>query len=146
MKHIILLSLLIICLNSYAQFSPDTAINKFASEWINRPYKFGGGTKAGIDCSNLTKTFYKDTYGIDIGRVAIEQWNRSKRIPENELKPGDLVFFSSKTSPSGWHVGIYIGDNKFLHASNRNEGVKISPLKTGIYKTMYKGAGRFNHL
>jgi hypothetical protein len=81
-------------------------------------------------------------YSCNIGTVAYKQWNETKRISKMNLEIGDIVFFRSSVSPSGWHCGIYIGDNKFVHASNRMEGVKISDLDEYYYKKNYKGAGR----
>jgi cell wall-associated NlpC family hydrolase len=63
-------------------------------------------------------------------------------VSKASLEVDDIVFFSSKISPSGWHCGIYIGNNKFVHSSNRREGVKISDLSEYPYNRSYKGAGR----
>jgi cell wall-associated NlpC family hydrolase len=75
--------------------------------------------------------------------VAWKQWHQTKRITKDSLEIGDIVFFSSKTSPSRWHCGIYIGNNKFVHSSNKREGVKVSDLNEHRYIKSYKGAGRF---
>ena len=85
---------------------------------------------------------YKEVYGEQLENVAWKQWQQTKRISRPSLKVGDIVFFNSNLSPSGWHCGIYIGDNKFVHASNRREGVKISDMNSYPYNRSYKGAGR----
>ena len=121
----------------------DTLLNKFMIYWLRRPYKFGGNSEKGIDCSKLTKRLYKDVYNKIIGDIAEEQFDQSKRIKRDSLQLGDLVFFRSKQSPSGWHCGAYIGNTYFLHAANRYEGVKISSLDEPRYKKTIRGFGRF---
>ena len=82
---------------TYSKFEPP--VEKFINEWSGVPYKFGGKTKKGIDCSKLTQKFYKEVYNIDIPEVCWKQWNHTQRIPKDSLKTGDLVFFNSKRSP-----------------------------------------------
>ena len=120
----------------------ESSVEKFITEWKGVPYKFGGKTKKGIDCSKLTQRFYKDVYNINIPEVCWKQWNYTKRIQKDSLQEGDLVFFNSKRSPSGWHVGIYLGNNLFLHAPKKHDVVKISSLNDSNYKKAFKGAGR----
>ena len=68
----------------------------------------------------------------------------TKRILKDSLTTGDIVFFRSNLSPSGWHCGLYLGNGTFAHAANKKEGVKISSLSEPRYLRSYKGAGRFN--
>ncbi|MEY4334591.1 MAG: hypothetical protein RLZZ196_3341 [Bacteroidota bacterium] len=145
MKKLIILIVLFISSStiSFAQYCENESVNRFIVEWIGKPYKLGGFSSSGIDCSGLVKKFYKDICEIDIPRVCYQQWNATTRILKSDLVIGDIVFFNSPVSPSGWHCGIYIGGNKFLHASNRIEGVKISSLDDDLYKKRYKGAGHF---
>jgi len=142
MKKVLLILFTFCTITTFAQYCKDNEVNKFIKEWIGKPYRLGGSTKTGIDCSNFTRTFYKAIYNCEIGYVAYKQWNETKRIYKTDLQIGDILFFHSSVSPSGWHCGIYIGDNKFVHASNRMEGVKISDLDEYYYKKNYKGAGR----
>ena len=121
----------------------DTLLNKFMMYWLRKPYKFGGNSEKGIDCSKLTKRLYKDVYNKIIGDIAEEQFDQSRRIKRDSLQLGDLVFFRSRQSPSGWHCGAYIGNTYFLHAANRYEGVKISSLDEPRYKKTIRGFGRF---
>jgi len=121
----------------------QTTIDSFIDEWKGTPYRLGGRSKSGIDCSQFTKRLYKDVYNKQLADVAWKQWNQTKRITKDSLEIGDIVFFSSKTSPSRWHCGIYIGNNKFVHSSNKREGVKVSDLNEHRYIKSYKGAGRF---
>jgi cell wall-associated NlpC family hydrolase len=121
----------------------QTTLDSFINEWKGTPYRLGGRSKSGIDCSQFTKRLYKDVYNKQLDDVAWKQWNQTKRIIKDSLEIGDIVFFSSKTSPSRWHCGIYIGNNKFVHSSNKREGVKVSDLNEHRYIKSYKGAGRF---
>lgn len=125
--------------STYKTFSP---LDQFAYYWIGRPYKLGGSTEQGIDCSQLTKLCYKEVYGKDLANVAYKQWNQTERIKRDSLKAGDLIFFRSKQSPSGWHCGIYLGNDTFFHAANRYEGVKLSSLEEPKYKNTIRGFGR----
>lgn len=152
MKQIVIIVFSLISITSSAQkqaengfkdvVTSDTVLNKFMVHWLRKPYKFGGNSEKGIDCSQLTKRLYKDVYGKQIGDIAEEQWNQTQRIKRDSLQVGDLVFFRSKQSPSGWHCGAYIGNTYFIHAANRYEGVKISSLNEPRYSKTIKGFGR----
>lgn len=120
----------------------DTILNNFMLHWIGKPYKLGGSTERGIDCSQFNKRLYKDVYKKDLGNVAYKQWEQTERIKKDSLIVGDLVFFRSRQSPSGWHCGTYIGNTYFIHAANRYEGVKISSLEEPRYKVAVRGYGR----
>lgn len=121
----------------------DTILNNFMLHWIGKPYKLGGKTEKGIDCSQFNKRLYKEVYNIDLENVAYKQWNQTQRIPKDSLQIGDLVFFRSKASPSGWHTGVYLGNTYFIHAANRYEGVKISSLEEPRYKKSIRGFGKY---
>lgn len=121
----------------------EPRLDSFIHTWLGRPYRFGGKTERGIDCSQFSKRLYKDVYGLLIGDNCEMQWKASIRISKDSLRIGDVVFFNSRVSPSGWHCGVYIGERKFVHASNYRDGVKISSLDESMYMRLYKGAGRF---
>lgn len=154
MKQIIFIAVLVMLgITSMAQtnkatggiedvLTTDTILNKFMLHWIGKPYKLGGKTERGIDCSQFTKRFYKDVYNKQLENVAYKQWNQTMRIKKDSLQIGNIVFFRSRQSPSGWHCGIYLGETMFIHAANRYEGVKISSLLEPRYKNAYKGAGK----
>ena len=139
MKKILLVLFLSLSTLSYGQ---TKSLDSFINEWLGVPYRLGGNSKTGIDYSQFTKRLYKEVYSEQLENVAWRQWNQTKRILKAGLEIGDIVFFNSKLSPSGWHCGIYIGNNKFVHASNRREGVIISDLNSYPYNRSYKGAGR----
>jgi cell wall-associated NlpC family hydrolase len=128
--------------DSVIRFTQDSILNEFVVKWIGKPYKLGGTTERGIDCSQFNKRLYKDVYGLNLENVCYKQWNQTQRIKIVDLQVGDLIFFRSKASPSGWHCAVYIGETLFVHAANRYEGVKVSSLEDPRYKKTYRGAGR----
>jgi lipoprotein Spr len=160
MKQIIITTILVILgmtsmsqvKNKYTEFklpaisdeilTPDSILNKFMLYWIGKPYKLGGNSERGIDCSQFNKRLYKDVYNKVLGEVAYKQWEQTQRLKKDSLMVGDLVFFRSKASPSGWHTGTYIGNSYFIHAANKYEGVKISSIEEPRYKQMIRGYGR----
>ena len=117
-------------------------LSTFINEWMGVRYRLGGSTKNGIDCSQFTKKLYKEVYDIKLGNNCQQQWNQTKRVQRDSLVVGDILFFRSRISPSGWHCGLYLGDGNFVHAANRVEGVKISNLSEPRYDKHFKGAGR----
>jgi len=143
MKKFVLLVLLVIPTLSSAQTTQlDSTLNKFVTEWLGRPYKLGGKTEKGIDCSQFTKRLYQDVFNLVLPNVAYLQWNYTVRVAKEAMQIGDILFFRSKASPSGWHCGIYLGDNKFVHAASRKEGVIISEFIGTAYQYKFRGAGR----
>ena len=123
----------------------DSNLLSFIKEWKGIPYVLGGTTKKGIDCSGLNKRLYQTVYNIKLPDVCYKQWNVTSRVNRDSLIPGDLIFFRSTRSPSGWHCGCYIGDSMFFHAPQRGDVVKISSLEEEKYKRRYKGAGRITN-
>jgi probable lipoprotein NlpC len=112
--------------------------------WIGTPYKLGGETKAGIDCSAFTRAVYKSTYGVQIPRVVQDQKAMSTAVARDKLEVGDLVFFRTQgMGPmfKSWHVGIYVGNGEFAQSSGRR-GVIISRLDNYYWNKKYVGAGR----
>jgi lipoprotein Spr len=123
-------------------FTEDTILNKFILNWLGKPYKLGGRTEKGIDCSQFNKRLYQDVYKLTLENVCYKQWNQTGRIRRDSLMVGDLLFFTSRQSPSGWHCGVYIGNTYFVHAANRYEGVKVSSLSEPRYSRTFRGGGR----
>lgn len=126
---------------SHAQ-TQNEKLNSFVKEWLGVKYRYGGKTKNGIDCSQFNKRLYLDVYGINLENTCSKQWNQSKRIKIADLLEGDLLFFRSTISPSGWHCGVYLGNNRFVHAANKKQGVIISQLSEYRYRKSLKGIGR----
>lgn len=110
-----------------------------ANKYIGTPYKYGGITPKGFDCSGLVNYSYKQV-GKKLPRTAADMYKKGKTVKKTDLKKGDLVFFSTYKKGAS-HVGIYIGDNKFIHSSS-SKGVKIDKLSNSYWKTKYYGAKR----
>ena len=112
----------------------------FAKKMLNIPYRFGGNSFFGIDCSAYVKRVYS-MIGVDLPRSARQQFQEGKSVDGEELSIGDLVFFRTYASfPS--HVGIYMGNNLFIHASSRSKKVTIDSLDTPYYIKRFIGAKR----
>jgi len=110
--------------------------------YLNTPYKYGGNSLNGIDCSAFTQSVYKNSWLLDINRSARDQFQQGIVVDDRtELKFGDLVFFNTRRRVKPGHVGIYIGDNLFAHASSKL-GVTISSLEHDYYNKRYMGGRR----
>lgn len=113
----------------------------FAKKFMNIPYKFGGTSVMGIDCSAYVQRVY-DLIGIELPRSARLQFHEGEAVDKNSLTIGDLVFFKTYASfPS--HVGIYLGNDLFIHASSSERKIRISNITESYYVKRYIGARRF---
>ncbi len=111
-------------------------------KYLDTPYKYGGSTLNGIDCSAFTQSVYQDALSVNLNRTARDQFTQGKVISsKEELEFGDLVFFNTRRRVRPGHVGIYIGDGLFAHASTKG-GVMISSLEEDYYSKRYMGARR----
>lgn len=110
--------------------------------WLGVPYKYGGCSKDGTDCSCFVSTFYKDVYGISLPRKSEDMQLQSKTIEKDALQQGDLVFFKIEDVKIS-HVGIYISKGHFVH-STTSKGVMINSLDENYYKKYFHKAGRVN--
>ena len=117
-------------------------IANFALTFLGSTYVYGGASPSGFDCSGLSSYVYRH-FGYTITRNASGQYrDNGVRVDKQNLAPGDLVFFSSNGGASVTHVGIYIGDNEFVHASRTGIGVIISRLDSSYYINVWYGAKR----
>lgn len=115
----------------------------FAQKYMGVKYVYGGNTTSGFDCSGFTKHVYAN-YGISIDRVAADQANQGTKVSKSNLRVGDLVFFDTDGGHNYInHVGIYIGDGQFIHASSGAGRVVISGLWDGFYANTYMTARTF---
>lgn len=112
----------------------------FVSEWYGAPYKYGGCSKWGVDCSCFTGLLYQKVYGTSIERNASSIYKECKRVKQSKLKEGDFVFFKIG-SKSVSHVGVYLKDNKFVHAST-SRGVIINDLNEDYYRKHFYEGGK----
>ena len=109
---------------------------------LDVPYRLGGNTReTGFDCSGLVHAVYQQTLGLVLPRRAAEQADSTQRIDKDELKPGDLVFFNTMRR-SFSHVGIYIGDNKFIHAPRTGSRVRVENMGMKYWQSRFDGARR----
>lgn len=113
-------------------------LNQYAS-WKGVRYRMGGDTHRGIDCSAFVQRTFREQFGIDLPRSTYEQKTKGYHIARNQLRVGDLVLFRSGST--GRHVGIYLGNDKFVHASTSN-GVMISSLTDSYWKKRYREGRR----
>jgi cell wall-associated NlpC family hydrolase len=115
-------------------------------KYLNTPYKFGGNSWKGIDCSAFTQNVFEKSISLEIPRSAREQFQVGQEIDDRkDLKFGDLVFFNTRRRVKPGHVGIYIGENLFAHASRR-AGVTVSSLDDNYFSNRYMGARRIEGL
>jgi cell wall-associated NlpC family hydrolase len=110
-------------------------------KYLETPYKYGGNTEKGIDCSGFTLQVFEKSTGIKLPRSAREQFAVGEKVEREDLSFGDLVFFNTRRRSNPGHVGIYIGDDQFIHSST-SLGVTISSLQEAYYKKRYVGARR----
>ena len=116
---------------------------EFAMSLRGVPYKYGGKSTSGFDCSGYTYYVFKQ-FGINLSGGASTQLGYGVKISRAELLPGDLVFFSHPSYPGypAGHVGIYLGDNQFIHAPSPGKVVRVEDMGSGYYNDRYVGARR----
>ena len=128
-----------VLLSTPAEEVRNTKMFEFIDDWYGTPYRLGGTTKKGVDCSAFSQFLFASVYGLSIPRTAKEQYNLTNRISRTQLKEGDLIFFNTRGSIS--HVGVYLQNNKFVHASTSG-GVMISDIFDEYWARKFVGVGR----
>lgn len=118
----------------------NEALYQFIDGWIGIPYKYGGTNKSGVDCSGFVGTLYREVYKRNLPRTTSDQRKASIKVSKNSLREGDLVFFSISGKDS--HVGVFLANNHFVHAST-SKGVIISSLTNSYYQKVFAAGGRF---
>ncbi len=111
--------------------------------WLGTPYRFGGSSKRAIDCSAFVQNVFVEAGNLILPRTARNQFNIGYKVRRNELQFGDLIFFHTYTRRFPSHVGIYLGDDLFAHASSRY-GVTVSSLESTYYKKRFIGGRRLS--
>ncbi|HVS00036.1 MAG TPA: C40 family peptidase [Thermoanaerobaculia bacterium] len=109
--------------------------------WLGSPYRMGGSARSGIDCSGLVRAVY-GSLGVVLPRTAAGQFHQGVPVPDAELRPGDLVFFENTYKSGISHVGIYIGDGRFVHAAGRKRGVVVTAMAEPYFRSRFIGARR----
>lgn len=121
----------------------DTRANDvvlYALHLIDTGYRFGGkNPEAGLDCSGMVSYVYGNAAGLDLSGSAADIARRGRPVDNAQLRPGDLVFFNTRNRPYS-HVGIYVGDGRFIHAPNSNGKVRMESLTRGWFATRFEEA------
>lgn len=119
----------------------NIALLEKIDEWWGTPYCLGGNSKNCVDCSFFTLDVMNKIYKVNLKRTAAEQYEQSTKIDWNELKEGDLIFFKTEGRRNISHVGIYLTNNKFAHAST-SQGVTIGDLADPYWQRRLYSLGR----
>lgn len=120
---------------SQAAASSASKVISYASAQLGKPYVWGGNGASGYDCSGLVMAAYSQA-GVNLGRTTYTQVNNGSTVSMNNLKPGDLLFWGSASAP--YHVGIYVGNNQYIHAANPGQGVIKQTLSSYFYPSVAK--------
>ncbi|MGF1762147.1 NlpC/P60 family protein [Aliivibrio kagoshimensis] len=135
MRYLLIIALLSVagCSTTPSVSTSPVSQNKFVqtnsiftshyNNWKGTPYRLGGVSKTGIDCSAFVQITMRDVYRVDVARTTLQQQQQGKLIARGNQQPGDLIFF--KTGHKVRHVGVYLGEKQFMHAST-SKGVIIS--------------------
>ena len=119
----------------------STQLTSQLAAWKGTPYRYGGTTQKGIDCSGFVQKTFNERFNISLPRMTIHQVKVGAKVSKSELKPGDLLFFKTGRGENGLHVGIYDKDGTFIHAST-SKGVIRSSLNSRYWQDHYWQARR----
>jgi len=120
-----------------------TEVVLFALSLVDTGYRFGGkNPEAGLDCSGMVSYIYDRAAGLKLDGSAAQMAKQGRAVAYREMEPGDLVFFNTRNRPRS-HVGIYMGEGKFVHAPRSNGKVMVSSLRSGYFAARFEEARRF---
>jgi len=122
-----------------ARATPGDRAAAIALEQVGAPYRFGGSGPGGFDCSGLVQYSYRNA-GVHVPRTTGQLWSAAKTVTRGNLRAGDLLFFSIKGKMS--HVGMYLGEQRFVHAPQTGRTVSVGSLETPFYESALIRAGR----
>ena len=126
--------------HSVSEKASELVVN--AMGLLGVPYRRGGNSmETGFDCSGFVRAMYQQTVGLILPRRADQQAAATQTIEKTDLQPGDLVFFNTMRRAFS-HVGIYIGDNKFIHSPRSGAEVRVEDMRLSYWKTRFNGARR----
>lgn len=117
------------------------SLRQHQRNWRGTPYRLGGSSRKGIDCSAFMQLTFRELFGIQLPRTTVEQAKVGTKISKNALRTGDLVFFKTGRGPNGRHVGVYVKDGQFLHASTKG-GVVYSDIHSPYWSKRFWQARR----
>jgi len=118
----------------------DDRLGIVVNEWMGTPYKYGGTSLAGVDCSGFVRAVFFEAFGVDLARSTLELLSIVQPISKSRIERGDLLFFEIEKGRD-YHVGIYLGHQKFVHASSKR-GVMISSLEEQYFAQRFYAAGK----
>lgn len=114
-----------------------------ANSLIGTPYRYGSNGPSSFDCSSFIQYTYRNALGVTLPRVSRDQARAGETVSKNDLQPGDIVAFNTFGAPGSiTHVGIYLSDGNFIHASSSGRGVRVDSLSQGYYSSRYITASR----
>ncbi|MBC9722935.1 MAG: C40 family peptidase [Lactobacillus sp.] len=113
-----------------------SSVITLASAQVGKPYVYGAQGTDSFDCSGLTSYVYSKAAGVNIGRTTYDQVKQGTTVSMNNLQPGDLLFWGSASAP--YHVGIYVGNNQYIHAATPGQGVVKQTISTYFYPSVAK--------
>ena len=129
-------------LHNFTDRASDLAVR--AMSLVGIRYQYGGNTpEHGLDCSGMVRYVFKQAWGAELPRTSEEISRVGAKVDSKDLQPGDLVFYN--TLRRGFsHVGIYLGDNKFVHSPSAGSSIRIESMDLGYWKKRFNGARRIN--
>ncbi|KMK51500.1 endopeptidase [[Actinobacillus] muris] len=118
-----------------------SSLSEHQREWKGTRYRLGGTSRKGVDCSGFMQITFRDLFGIALPRTTTEQAQAGRKVAKVELQTGDLVFFKTGRGPNGKHVGVYVKNGQFLHASTKG-GVIYSDIHSPYWSKTFWQARR----
>lgn len=118
-----------------------TNLSEQQRNWRGTRYRLGGTSRKGVDCSGFMQVTFRELFGIQLPRMTVDQAKMGVRVPRNAIQTGDLVFFNTGRGPNGKHVGVYVKEGQFLHASTKG-GVIYSSLSAPYWSRTFWQARR----
>jgi lipoprotein Spr len=131
-----------IAIDTTVESLSNYALYAFIDEWMGTKYQYGGNSRLGIDCSSFSNTLFQTIYGLSLPRTSSDQFLFANPVSEEKLQEGDLLFFKTGGVAIS-HVGVYLGNGRFVHASTV-KGVTIDFLEFPYYKKTFFSAGRIS--
>lgn len=120
--------------------SAGSSVITYAKQFIGTPYRYGGSSPSGFDCSGFTSYVYKH-FGVNLSHSSSAQYGQVSKVSRGDLQAGDLVFFATRGRSIG-HVGIYVGGGQFIHSPSAGSSVRIESMSSGYYANRFVGGGR----